>query len=216
MSFEEQDNLNDKDFVPKSSEPILFNQEELTDLTRGLNLSKESSELLPSRLNDGNFLQQGTKITFYKTRDDEFLRFFEELPDFVFCIDIPGLLLKVSVNEYKPEEWRLFIDISKRSLKCVLLHNSNIYAPMPIGHSTTLKEKYAIKTVLQHIKYEHHQWVICVNLKMVNFLLGQQSGYTKFPCFLCYWDSRDKANHWKIKNWPVRELKLGNKTLIHD
>ena len=87
---------------------------------------------------------------------------------------------------------------------------------MPIGHSTTLKEKYAIKTVLQHIKYEHHQWVICVNLKMVNFLLGQQSGYTKFPCFLCYWDSRDKANHWKIKNWPVRELKLGNKTLIHD
>ena len=111
----------------------------------------------------------------------------------------------------------MFIDISKRSLKCVLLHNSNIYAPMPIGHSTTLKEKYAIKTVLQHIKYEHHQWVICVNLKMVNFLLGQQSGYTKFPCFLCYWDSRDKANHWKIKNWPVREqLKVGDKNVIHN
>ena len=128
------------------------------------------------------------------------------MPDFVFCIDIPGLLLKLSVIEYKPEEWRLFIDSSKRSLKCVLLHNSNMYVPIPIGHSTTLKEKYdAIKTVLQHIKYEHHQWVICVDLKMVNFLLGQQSGYTKFPCFLCYWDSRDKANYWKIKNWPVRE-----------
>ena len=31
-----------------------------------------------------------------------------------------------------------------------------MYAPIPIGHSTTLKEIYdAIKTVLQHIKYEH-------------------------------------------------------------
>ena len=28
------------------------------------------------------------------------------------------------------------------------------------------------------------------DLKMVNFLLGQQSGFTKYPCFLCMWDSR--------------------------
>ena len=90
VSFEEQDDLNDNDFVPKSSEPILFNPEELSDLIRDLNLSKESSELLASRLNDRNLLRQGTKVTFYRTRDDEFLRFFEELPDFVFCIDIPG------------------------------------------------------------------------------------------------------------------------------
>ena len=45
MSFEEQDDLNDNDFVRKSSEAILFNQEELSDLIRDLNLSKESSEL---------------------------------------------------------------------------------------------------------------------------------------------------------------------------
>ena len=52
---------------------------------------------------------------------------------------------------------------------------------------------------------------------MVNFLLSQQSGYTKFPCFLCYWDSRDKENQWKIKNWPVWEqLKVGDKNVIHD
>ena len=71
VSFQEQDNLNDNDFVPKSSEPILFNQEELSDLIRDLNLSKESSELLASRLNDRNLLQQGIKITFYRTRCDE-------------------------------------------------------------------------------------------------------------------------------------------------
>ena len=52
---------------------------------------------------------------------------------------------------------------------------------------------------------------------MVNFLLGQQSGYTKFPCFLCYWVSREKAHYWKIKNWPVREqLKVGDINVIHD
>ena len=43
-----------------------------------------------------------------------------------------------------------------------------------------LLEKYdATKSVLQHIKYNDHQWVICVDLMMVNFLLGQQSVYTK-------------------------------------
>ena len=153
-SFED---LNDNDFVPKSSEAVLFNQEEFSNLIRDLNLSKELSELLASRLNDRNLQQHGTKNTFYRTTDDEFLRFFEELQGFVFCINIPGLLLKLIVNEYKPEEWRLFIDSSKRSLKCVLVHNSNMHAPIPTGHSTTLKKRYgAIKALLQHIKFEQH------------------------------------------------------------
>ena len=45
-----------------------------------------------------------------------------------------------------------------------------MYPSIPVGHSATLKEKHdAIKTALQDIKYEHHQWVICVDLKMVIF-----------------------------------------------
>jgi hypothetical protein len=44
--------------------------------------------------------------------------------------------------EYKVNEWRLFIDSSKRSLKAVLLHNGNNYASLPIGHSVHLKESY--------------------------------------------------------------------------
>ena len=52
VNFEENDDLNDNDFVPKSSEPILFNQDELSNLIRDLNLSKESSELLASQIND--------------------------------------------------------------------------------------------------------------------------------------------------------------------
>jgi hypothetical protein len=42
-----------------------FDQNELSDLMRDLNLSKNSSELLASRLKEKNVLQPGTKITFY-------------------------------------------------------------------------------------------------------------------------------------------------------
>ena len=61
-----------------------------------------------------------------------------------------------------------------------------VYISVPIGHSVHLKEEYGhIKKVLELLKYDDHNWIICVHLKMVNFLLGQQGGYTKYPCFLC-------------------------------
>ena len=34
--------------------------------------------------------------------------------------------------------------------------------------------------------------------------LGKQAGYTKYPCFICLWDSRDKSQHYKKKIWPLR------------
>jgi hypothetical protein len=91
----------------------------------------------------------------------------------VYCNDIGNLLKKIGLSEYNPSEWRLFIDSSKRSLKCVLLNNGNRYGSIPIGHATTMKEEYkSISLVLERINYQKHQWVICVDLKMVNFLLG--------------------------------------------
>lgn len=44
---------------------------------------------------------------------------------------------------------------------------------------------------------------ICIDLK--NILLGQQSGLTKNPCFLCMWDSRNTALHHTKKDWLARE-----------
>ena len=59
----------------------------------------------------------------------------------------------MKIPNYRPEDWRLFIDSSKKSLKCVLLHNSNGFASIPIAPSTNLKEEYDnIKMVLQRIK----------------------------------------------------------------
>ena len=47
--------------------------------------------------------------------------------------------MKLGVTEYSYADWRLFTDSSKRSLKCVLLHITNVYGSIPIGHSITLK-----------------------------------------------------------------------------
>ena len=80
------------------------------------------------------------------------------------------------------------------SLKCILLHNGNQFTSVPIAQSTSQKEKYeAVKYVPENIGYDQHIWFICVDLKMVNLLLGQQSSFTKYPCFLYMWDSRDSA-----------------------
>jgi len=60
-----EDTVSDAGFPPL---PQLFSQGELNDLARDLNLSKESSELLASRLKEKNLLQPGTLITFYRKR----------------------------------------------------------------------------------------------------------------------------------------------------
>jgi hypothetical protein len=54
----------DSDFQATSPSEC-FDQNELSDLIRDLNLSKDSSELLPSRLKEKNVFQPGTKIAFY-------------------------------------------------------------------------------------------------------------------------------------------------------
>ena len=75
------------------------------------------------------------------------------------------------------------------------------------------KEHYLnVKMVLHELHYSEHNWAICVDFKMVNFLLGQQGEYTKHPGFLYYWDSRATDQHWVKKNWPAQEdLAVGDK-----
>jgi len=57
-----------------------------------------------------------------------------------------------SGTTHDPEQWRLFIDSSKASLKAVLLHNGNIPASVPVGHSVHMKETYEnLKLLLDKI-----------------------------------------------------------------
>jgi len=182
------------EYEERSSSPKQLTQQESNDLIRDLNLSKQGSELLASRLKEKNCLQPDAKITYNWNRKTEILPLFSQDNDLVYCNNIIGLLLKMKTPNYRPGDWRLFIDSSKRSLKCVLLHSGNRFAFIPIAHSTNLKEEYDnIKMVLQRICYDEHQWSICVDFKILNFLLGQQSGYTKHP--LCVYGIAGHSNN---------------------
>jgi len=71
-------------------------------LARDVNLSKESSELLASRLKEKNLLKPGTLITFYRKYHEEFLPYFTQKNEIVFCNNVEGLLTKLRVFEYNP------------------------------------------------------------------------------------------------------------------
>jgi hypothetical protein len=129
-----------------------FTQSELNDLIRELQLTKEKSELLGSRLREKNMLASGVKFSWYRNREKEFRKYYAQEDQLVFCTDIRNLLHQLGQGEYDPSTWRLFIDSSKRSLKAVLLHNSNVLASIPLAHSTKLSESYeTLKLVLEKL-----------------------------------------------------------------
>jgi len=74
---------------------------------------------------------------------------------------------------------------------------------IPVARAFGIKESDdSMKQLLQYLKYDTYKWNICADLKVVALLLGLQLGYTKFPCFLCEWDSRDKAYYYVKRIWP--------------
>ncbi len=103
------------------------------------------------------------------------------------------------------------MDSSKRSIK----HNGNEYASISVRHSVHPKECYEnLDFLLNKLSYSDHKWAVCSDLKVISMLLGQQKGYTKFHCFLCEWDSRDRKQHYLKKEWPIRKtLNTGVKNI---
>ncbi|KAL7868474.1 hypothetical protein SRHO_G00098580 [Serrasalmus rhombeus] len=96
-------------------------------------------------------------------------------------------------------------DSSCKSLKAVLLHNGNKYPSLPVAHSVHLKEEYtSVKMLLGALKYDEYGWEVIGDFKMVSFLMGLQDGFTKYPCFICLWDSRDTKAHYHRRDWPQR------------
>jgi len=119
-----------------------FTQSEFNDLIKELQLTKEKSELLGSRLHEKNMLASGVKFSWYNNHEKEFRKYYAQEDQIVFCTDIRNLLHQLGEGQYDPSTWRLFIDSSKRSLKAVSLHNSNVLASIPLAHSTMLSESY--------------------------------------------------------------------------
>lgn len=181
-----------------------LSQAELNDWVRDLELTKEKAELLASRMKQFNFLEPNVNVTYYRKRQEPYAKYYSVESKICFCNDIPGLFRELG-QPYDPNQWRLFIDSSKESLKAVLLHNGNEKPSIPIAHAVNTKESYeTMVKLLKCIKYEEHDWKVCCDLKVVGMLCGMQGGYTKNCCFLCLWDSRDRSNHYRKKNWPLR------------
>ena len=89
----------------KKAVPQQFNQSELNDLVRDLDLSKQVAEILASRLNEKHVLHSSTKVSFYRKRDKLFLPYFEEEKQLVYSDNVSGLLVELGIPSYNPEEW---------------------------------------------------------------------------------------------------------------
>ena len=197
-------------------DPILINQHLLNNLLRDLVLPKNKAELLGSRLKQWNLLKTGTKITFPRQRQDELSLFFTNKNTLCFCNNVSALMESLGY-QHVSDQWRLFIDASKTSLKAVLLYNGNTKPSLPLAYAVNMKESYeSMKILLEAIEYSKYSWKVCGDLKVISLLLGLQLAYTKHMCFLCLWDSRDDSNHYSRTIWPPRkELAVGRYNVKH-
>ncbi|GBN75385.1 hypothetical protein AVEN_74442-1 [Araneus ventricosus] len=111
--------------------------------------------------------------------------------------------------------------VSVLVLKAVLLHSGNSIASLPLGHSLQLEENYNdLPLLLEKINYQEYRWMVYGDFKMLTMLLGQQAGYTKYPCLLGLWHSRARHLHWTKTDWSLRgalipgEINVINTTLV--
>jgi hypothetical protein len=114
-----------------SNEPHLLNQGDVNDIVHDLNLSKKQAELLGSRLKGWNLLCQD------RGRHEEL----SQEDGVVFCNDVCSVI-EVLGHELNPDQWHLFIDLSKVSLKVVLLHKGNKLPSVHLAHAANMKEGY--------------------------------------------------------------------------
>jgi hypothetical protein len=129
-------------------------------------------------------LASGVKFFWYRNCEKEFQKYYALEDQLVFCTVIHNLLHQLGEREYDSSTWRLFIDSSKRSLKAVLFHNSNVLASIPFARSTKMPESYeTLKLVLEKIKYHEHEWQICGDLKVIWIAAGTTKRIHKISLF---------------------------------
>jgi predicted esterase len=87
--------------------------------------------------------------------------YFRKEDDLLFCYDVDVLMIAFGIK-HNLQDWRLFIDSSKLSLKVVLLHNGNQHPSIPVGHAVHMKETQEnLKQLLNKHEYSKYGWNIC-------------------------------------------------------
>ena len=102
-------------------------------------MSKYKAEILEPCLKQSNLLK-GTKISLFRHLNKKLSLFFDFYNGLCFCKDVDGLMMKLGYEDKGDD--RLFIDLSKASLKAVILHNDITHYSILVALSVQLKETY--------------------------------------------------------------------------
>ena len=174
-----------------TEDPILFSQKHLNDLIRdyivfrNVYRFKEKAELLASRLKKYNMVEKDVKVSYYRKRNKDFSLAFKVEGPFFYCHNIKELFRTLGIV-HTVDEWRLFVDCSKRSLKVVLLRVRNKRLSVPIPHSAQLKESYDnIEILFNAIRYSVYHWSLCGDLKIIGMLMNCK-GVSKHCLFFMF------------------------------
>ena len=192
----------DADFIAhlQLNEFHRITQEELNDLIRDLNLPKSKAELLGSRLQQLNLLKENVRIFAYRKMHGDIVRFFKMERGLVACSYTDSLMQTLNIN-HNPLDWQLFIDLSKLSLKAVLLQNATPYLLFLLITQCIIRSPYEnMKILMEAINYDKLKWQICGDLKVIALLLGLQQGFTKYCRFICEQDSGARSSHCSRKD----------------
>ncbi|UYV72105.1 hypothetical protein LAZ67_9001826 [Cordylochernes scorpioides] len=205
--------------VPQPPENVIFGDDDSDRREQQSDDTKfeagASSE--PHLLTQGDLNDLAQKYAFFRKRQDEFQDFFSQENDLVYCNDVVSLM-EALVHGNDTEEWPLFVDSSKISLKAVLLHNGNKFPSVPIAHASNMKETYEnMKLFLKKIEYERYGWKICSDLIVIAVLRGLQIGYTKFVVFCVNGITEKEKGITLKKSWPNRSVKVENyRDIVND
>jgi len=92
---------------------------------------QEQSRVTGIRLKQWNLLEKNVHISLFHSHHQQLVPFFKKEDVLVFYYDVGGLMDALGII-HDPQEWRLFIDSLKQSLKAVLLHNGNKHPSIPV------------------------------------------------------------------------------------
>jgi len=94
-----------------------------------------------------NLLEISVIISFYRKRLSNTGMYYSMDGDLVYCNNNQELMEELQL-EHTPEQWRLFTNSPKVSLKAVLLHRGNMFPSIPLAHTIHKKERYENHQVL--------------------------------------------------------------------
>lgn len=111
---------------------------ELNGPVRDFDIPETKAQLLGSRLHQQSLLEDGVNMA---SRPSNTAKYSSVDGDPACCNDACVLMGELQLA-HRSEQWRLFIDSSKVSLKTVLLHDGKERSAIPLAHAVHTKVTY--------------------------------------------------------------------------